>query len=65
MRAFVVEDDDLAILDVAHVSRADHVEGAGFRRQHRAAVEAAEHQRPDAERVTGADQLLVGHATKA
>ena len=61
LRAFVVEDDDLAILDVAHVFRADDVERAGFRCQDRAAVELAEHQRPDAERVAGTDQLLVGH----
>ena len=51
---------DLAVLDVAHEARADDVEGAGLRGQDVAAVELAEHQRADAERVAGADQLLVG-----
>ena len=62
VRALVVEDDDFAILDVAHIFRADDVERAGFRGQDRAAVERAHHQRPDAERVARADQLLVGEA---
>ena len=62
LRAVLVEHHDFAVLDVAHVLRADHVERAGLGGQDRAAVELAEHQRADAERVTGADQLLVGHA---
>ena len=53
-------DDDLAVLDVAHVARADDVERAGLRGQDRAAVELAQHQRADAERIARADQLLVG-----
>ncbi len=53
---------DLAVLDVAHVLRADDVERAGLGGQDRAAVELAEHQRPDAERIARADQLLVGEA---
>ena len=56
----LVEDDDFAGLDVADIFGADDVERAGFRRQDRAAVEFAEHQRADAERIAGADQLLVG-----
>ena len=40
--------------------RADDVERAGLRGQDRAAVELAEHQRADAERIARADQLLVG-----
>ena len=56
----LVEHDDLAGLDVADIFRADDVERAGLRRQDRAAVEFAQHQRADAERVAGADQLLVG-----
>ena len=40
--------------------RADDVERAGLRGEDRAAVEFAEHQRADAERIAGADQLLVG-----
>ncbi len=62
MRALVVEDHDFAILDVADIFRADDVERAGLRGQDRAAVELAEHQRADAERVARADQLLVGEA---
>ena len=42
--------------------RADDVERAGLRRQDRAAVELADHQRADAERIARADQLLVGQA---
>ena len=62
LRAVLVEDHDLAVLDVAHVLRADDVERAGLRRQDRAAVELADHQRADAERIARADQLLVGEA---
>ena len=46
--------------DVADVFRADDVERAGLRRQDRTAVEFAQHQRADAERIARADQLLVG-----
>ncbi len=62
LRAVLVEDHHLAVLDVAHVLRADDVERAGLGGQDRAAVELADHQRADAERVARADQLLVGHA---
>ena len=61
LRAVLVEHDDLAGLDVADIFGADHVERAGLRRQDRAAVEFAQHQRANAERIAGADQLLVGH----
>ena len=54
------DDDDLAVLDVAHEARADDVERAGLRREDVMAVEFAEHQRADAERIARADQLLVG-----
>ena len=60
VRAVLVEHDDLAGLDVADIFGADHVERAGLRGQDRAAVEVAEHQRADAERIARADQLLVG-----
>ena len=60
MHAVFVEHDDLAVLDVADVVRADDVERAGLRGQDRTAVEHAEHQRADAERIARADQLLVG-----
>ena len=55
-----VDDDDLAVLDVADELRADDVERAGLRAEDRAAVELAEHERADAERIARADQLLVG-----
>ena len=60
LRAVLVEHHDLAVLDVAHVFGADDVERAGLRRQDRAAVEGADDQRADAERIARADQLLVG-----
>ena len=46
--------------DLAHEPRADDVERAGLRDENRRAVEVAEQQRPDAERVAAADQLLLG-----
>ena len=64
LRAILVEDDDFAVLDVAHVSRADDVERAGFRGEDRAAVELAQHQRSDAQRVARADQFLVGETNE-
>ena len=54
--------DDLAVLHVADVFRADDVERAGLRGKDRVAVELADHQRADAERVARADELLVGQA---
>ena len=62
MRAVLVENEHFAVLDIADVLRADDVEGAGLRCEDRATVERAEHQRPYAERIAGADQLLVGEA---
>ena len=59
-----VEHDDFAVLDVANIFRADDVERAGLRGQDRIAVEFAQHQRTDAERIARADQLLVGQADK-
>ncbi len=46
--------------DVAHETRADDVERAGFRGQDPGAVEVAQHKRPDAERIAAADHLLDG-----
>ena len=62
MRALFVEDQNLAVLHVAHVLRADDVESAGLRREDGATVELAEHQRPDAQRIARADELLIGEA---
>ena len=60
LRPVGVDHDHLAVLDVADEFRADDIERAGFRAEDRAAVEFAEHQRTNAERVARADQLLVG-----
>ena len=55
-----VDDHHFAVLDVADEFRPDDVERAGLRAQDRAALELAEHERADAERIARADQLLVG-----
>ena len=60
LHAVLVIDDDFAVLDLAHEPRADDVERAGLRRDDRTAVEFADHQRADAERVARADQFFVG-----
>ena len=51
-------DDHFARLDVADEARADDVERAGLGGEDRRAVEVAEDQRPDAERIAAADHLL-------
>ena len=53
-----VIDHHLARLDVADEAGADDVERAGFGSEDPGAVEIAEHQRADAERVAAADHLL-------
>ncbi len=58
--AALVDDDDLAILDVANETRADNVERAGLGGEDELAVEFAKDERADAERIARADQLLVG-----
>ena len=58
----MVDDDDLAVLDVALERRADGVERAGLGGQHPGLAELAEHQRADAQRVARADQLGPGGA---
>jgi len=60
LHALPVDDHNLAVLDVADEFRPDDVERASLRAQNRAAVEVAEHKRTNAERIAGADQLLVG-----
>ena len=57
-------DHHLAVLDVAHEAGADDVERAGLGGEDVAPVELAEHERPDTERITGADELLVGQRDK-
>ena len=60
MHAFLIEDDDFPVLHVAHVLGADHVKRAGLRSENGMAVKLADDQGPDAERIAGADELLVG-----
>ena len=52
--ALLGDDDDLAVLDVAHEARADDVERAGLGRQDEVPVELAQHERADAERIARA-----------
>ena len=56
---FAGDNDDLAISDIAHKTRADDVERAGFRGENVASVELAKDERPDSQWIAGADQLLV------
>ncbi len=56
------DDDDLAVLDLAHELGADDVEGARLGGQHPRLAEAAEHQRPDTDGITRADHHVVGDA---
>ena len=60
MGAVVVEHQNLAVFQVADVLRTDDVQRAGLGGEDRAAVQLAENQRPNAQRIAGADQLLVG-----
>ena len=55
LRAFLIKDDDLAVFYIAHILGADDVECACFGRKDRAAIESADHQRANAERVASAD----------
>ena len=52
--------DHLAVLDLAHELGADDVEGAGFRGEHIGALELAEHQRTDAERIARGEHAVGG-----
>ena len=51
-----------AVLHLAHELGADDVERAGLGGQHPGLAELAEDQRPDAEGIARADQLLMGEA---
>ena len=63
--AVLVEHENLAVFHVADVLGADDVERAGFRGEDGAAVEFTQHQRPDAQRVAGADEFFVGQADES
>ena len=62
--AFIVDDNDFAILDLADKFCADEIKRAGFRGQNPAAADLAEHEWTQADRVAGTDQFLVGQADK-
>ena len=55
-----VDHHHFAVLDVANEFRPDDVERAGLGAEDRAAVQFAQHQRADAERIARPDELLVG-----
>ena len=59
-QAAVVDDDQLAGLDLAKEARADDVERDRLGREDRGLAELAHHQRPDPERVAAGDQSLLG-----
>ncbi len=56
------DDDDLAVLDLAHELGADDVESAGLGGQHVGVAEAADDERTDADRIARADHHVVGEA---
>ena len=56
----MVDDHHFTVLDVPDKAGTDHVQGTGFRRQDGMAIQVAQDQRPYTERVSNADQLLVG-----
>ena len=58
--AVLVEDNDLAVFNVAHILRAYDVERAGFRRENRAPVELADHEGPNSQGIACSHQFLVG-----
>src|SRR5262245_36345700 len=62
MQAVFIEYYDFAVLDVANVFRPDDVERAGFGSEDGSAVQPADHQGTNAERITRADELLVGES---
>ena len=60
--AVLGDDDDLAVLDLAHELGADDVERAGLGGEHVGFADAAQDQRTDTDGVAGADQRVVGKA---
>jgi hypothetical protein len=58
--AALVDDHQLAGLDVAHIFRADNVEPAGLRGQDPGLAQLAQHQRAHAQGIAHADQRIVG-----
>ena len=54
-------DDHLAGLDLADEVRADDVERRGLAREHPAALDAPEHERPEAVPVAHADEVRLVH----
>ena len=57
--AAVVDQHQLARIDLAQIARADHVERDSFRREDRRLAELAHHQGSDAERIAAGDQPLL------
>ena len=59
--AVFVDDDDFARLDLADELRVDEVERAGLAGEDVGAVELAERERAEAERIAHADDLALAH----
>ena len=60
----LVDDDQLARLDVAQIAGADYVERDGFGGKDGRFAKFAHDQRPDAERVAAGNQALGGRANQ-
>jgi len=56
--ARIVDEDQLAGLDVAQIACADHIEGDGLGGEHGRLAKLAHDQRPNPERIAAADQAL-------
>ncbi|MGC3991103.1 MAG: hypothetical protein QM796_15765 [Chthoniobacteraceae bacterium] len=59
--AVFIDDDDFAGLHLADELGVDEVEGAGLAGEHVGAIELAEAERAEAERIADADDLALGH----
>ena len=60
-QAVLVDDDDLARLDVADELGVDQIQRAGFAGEHPGVVHLADAQRAEPMRIAHADQFVLGH----
>ena len=61
LESVLVNDDDLAGLDVADELGVDEIEGAGFAGQHPGITDLPDCERPEAMRIADANQLVLRH----
>src|SRR6185436_11640641 len=59
--AILVDDHDLAWLDIAEKFGMNQIEGAGLARQHPGVAHLADRERAKPVRIADTDQLLLGH----